>query len=272
MRRALGVMALLLLPLLTTGCPPTPAPAESGPEPTATRRPTEPRLPPRRMSSAELRRLPTSNTFASISDAPRDTKPNQAPSGRVVHPQASVPAYAHPGGRAIAVVSRTQLGAATWLPVLEQRPGWLRVALPSRPNGSTGWLAADGRLRIAVSPYLIVVDRGRFSLTLFRDGRRVRRWTVGVGKPGSPTPKGRTFILANLRDRRSTFSPVVLPLGAHSDTHRRYAGGPGTIGIHTWPTDDVFGRASSDGCIRVPRSALTVLSTIVPLGTPVLIK
>ncbi|WP_309114675.1 L,D-transpeptidase [Saccharothrix sp.] len=63
----------------------------------------------------------------------------------------------------------------------------------------------------------------------------------------------------------------MLPLGTHSQTHTSYGGGPGTVGIHTWPTPEVYGTASSDGCVRVPRDALDAMSTRVPLGTPVLI-
>ncbi|WP_143168451.1 L,D-transpeptidase [Amycolatopsis australiensis] len=47
---------------------------------------------------------------------------------------------------------------------------------------------------------------------------------------------------------------------------------PGTVGLHTWPTADVYGRPSSDGCVRIPPDALQVISTQVPIGSPVLIR
>jgi lipoprotein-anchoring transpeptidase ErfK/SrfK len=63
---------------------------------------------------------------------------------------------------------------------------------------------------------------------------------------------------------------VILPLGAHSPTLDSFGGGPGTVAIHTWPTPDVFGAATSDGCVRVPKDALDQI-TDVPLGTLVMI-
>lgn len=65
---------------------------------------------------------------------------------------------------------------------------------------------------------------------------------------------------------------MILPLGLHSDTYTSYSGGPGTVGIHTWPSAEVYGTASSDGCIRVPPEALQLISTEVPLGSPVVIR
>lgn len=232
----------------------------------------EPVVAPRPVGPAELARLPTATTFATVPAAPLDPAPTQVPSGQVVHPTVPVAVYARPGGEAIAVLPPQQLGSDTWVPVLAEQPGWDLVALPARPNGATGWLYRDKTtLTVARTPYRITVDRATFTLTLSNEDSEVGRWTVGVGKPQAVTPAGRTFLLASIRDTHATFSPIVLPLGAHSDTYTNYGGGPGTVALHTWPTRDVYGRPSSDGCIRVPPEALAVLSTDVPLGTAVLI-
>ncbi len=77
-------------------------------------------------------------------------------------------------------------------------------------------------------------------------------------------------MLGSFSDRKQKYSPVILPLGIHSPTLDSFGGGPGTVAIHTWPTADVFGTRSSDGCIRVPHDALAQL-TEVPLGTLVLV-
>jgi len=93
---------------------------------------------------------------------------------------------------------------------------------------------------------------------------------VAVGAAGTPTPVGRTFLLALLAPPRPTYSPLILPLGLHSTALSAFGGGPGTVGLHGWPDPSVFGRAVSNGCVRVPAAALHVLSDI-PLGTLVLI-
>jgi lipoprotein-anchoring transpeptidase ErfK/SrfK len=91
-----------------------------------------------------------------------------------------------------------------------------------------------------------------------------------VGAPGTPTPTGRTFLLALLAPPSPTYSPLILPLGTHSSALSTFGGGPGTVGLHGWPDPSVFGHAISNGCVRVPATALRVLSKI-PLGTLVLI-
>lgn len=264
------VAAVLVATARPAGVTPTVNPHIAEANPRAATVTAVPAMP---VTTEDLARLPTVTTFATIPAAPRDPAPRHLPSGRVAHPRRTVAVYESPGGSAIAALPSRQLGADTWLPVIDERPGWLRVLLPSRPNGSTGWLHhTPGDLRIAHSPYRIVVDRGNRRLTLYRGDTAVAGWRVGVGKPRTPTPRGRTFLLASIRETRPTFSPIVLPLGAHSNTYTSYAGGPGTIGIHTWPTGDTYGTASSDGCIRVPPDALTDISATVPLGTPVLVR
>ncbi|SDP97870.1 L,D-transpeptidase [Lentzea jiangxiensis] len=235
---------------------------------------------PRTVTDEELAALPQSTTYTTTAAAPRDPAPERAPTGRVIHPVRTVPVFAEPGGRAVAAVPAQQpLGiepnlvhSDTWLSVVDEQPGWALVMLPSRPNNSVAWMFTDtDAVTIATTPYLITVDRATFELTLSHAGQVSGRWKVGIGKPSAITPAGRTFLLAALRDEKSTFSPVVLPLGSHSDSHQRFGGGPGTVAFHTWPSADVYGTASSDGCVRVPPDALHAL-TDVPSGTTVLIK
>ncbi|WP_284740230.1 L,D-transpeptidase family protein [Amycolatopsis sp. RTGN1] len=217
--------------------------------------------------------LPEASTFGTVPAAPQDATADEVPDGQLVHPTTPVPVYGQPGGAAIAVMPTAQLGSDTWVPVIADEPGWVQVLLPSRPNGSTGWLSTqDNTLKIRSTTDRIIVDRAALRLTLYRDHQQIGTWSVGLGSPAAPTPAGRTFVLASMTDAKQKFSPVIFPLGIHSTTYSTYGGGPGTTGIHGWPTTDVFGRPSSDGCIRVPADALTSLVDQVPIGTPVLIR
>lgn len=220
--------------------------------------------------------LPEASTFGTLPAAPPDATADEVPDGQLVHPTESVPVFDQPGGAAIAVLPTTQLGSDTWVPVIAEEPGWVQVLLPSRPNGSTGWLSTqDSTLKIRSTTDRIVIDRAAFRLTLYRDHQQIGSWSVGVGTPAAPTPAGRTFVLASMTDAKQKFSPVIFPLGIHSTTFSTYGGGPGTTGIHGWPSTDVFGRPSSDGCIRVPAEALATFTNPidpVPIGTPVLIR
>ncbi|GHG08966.1 MULTISPECIES: L,D-transpeptidase [Amycolatopsis] len=220
--------------------------------------------------------LPEASTFGTVPTAPLDETAAEVPDGQLVHPTKPVPVFDQPGGAAIAVLPTTQLGSDTWVPVIADEPGWVQVLLPSRPNGSTGWLSTqDNTLTIRSTTNWIVIDRAAFRLTLYRDHQQIGTWSVGVGTTAAPTPTGRTFVLASMTDATQKFSPVIFPLGIHSATYTTYGGGPGTTGIHGWPTTDVFGRPSSDGCIRIPADALATLTNPadpVPIGTPVLIR
>ncbi|MDQ4104442.1 MAG: L,D-transpeptidase [Actinomycetota bacterium] len=224
-------------------------------------------IPPAKVP-ADLAALPLSTTYTAVEGAPLDSGGLEPTDGTVVHPQREVVVYVAPGGDPIARIPPQQLGD-TWLPVIAQQPGWMQVLLPSRPNKSTGWITDDA-LDQAVTPYLIRVHLRSHSMELFKGGQRLGTWTVGIGKKSAPTPVGRTFLLGSFTDTKQQYSPVILPLGTHSPTLDSFGGGPGTVAIHTWPTADVFGTGSSDGCIRVPPEALHQL-TRVPLGTLVLI-
>jgi lipoprotein-anchoring transpeptidase ErfK/SrfK len=231
-------------------------------------------IPPVHVSAAELARLPRSTTYTDIPAAPLDPTPFAATDGLVVRPEVQQVIYAGPGKRPVAVLPVTQLGEPTWVPVVQTSPGWDRVLLPSRPDRSTGWIftgATTGpQLDIRYSSDLIRVAVGARTLTVEDGGRSLGTWTVAVGAPGTPTPTGRTFLLSLLAPPHPTYSPLILPLGTHSNAFSTFGGGPGTVGIHGWPDSSVFGQAVSNGCIRVPADALHLLSTI-PLGTLVLI-
>ena len=215
-----------------------------------------------------LGRLTASTTETTLRQAPADPAPMKATDGEVVHPLRPLPLYAKPGGRPFGTIGPHQMGE-TWLPVVDRRGGWSRVLLPSRPNGSTGWVRTD-QVERRTSPYLVRVHLASRTLELFHEGTDVGSWTVATGRPETPTPTGRTFLLGSITDENQSFSPVILPLGAHSDTLDTYGGGPGTVAIHGWPDSGVFGTAASHGCIRVPDDALDRL-TRVPLGTLVIV-
>jgi hypothetical protein len=215
-----------------------------------------------------LGRLTASTTGTTLREAPQDPTPMRATDGEVVHPLRALPLYANPGRNPFGKIGPRQMGE-TWLPVVGRRGGWSRVLLPSRPNGSTGWVRTD-QLERRTSPYLVRVHLASRTLELFHDGTNVGTWSVATGRPATPTPTGRTFLLGSITDENQSFSPVILPLGAHSDTLDTYGGGPGTVALHGWPDSGVFGTAASHGCVRVPEDALDRL-TRVPLGTLVIV-
>ena len=219
-------------------------------------------------ADVDLTQLVASTTQAKLRRAPLDPDPTGTTDGQVVHPRRVLAVYAAPGRRPFAKVTPKQMHD-TWLPVIGQRKGWTQVLLPSRPNGSVGWLRT-AQLVERHTPYVVRVHVGSRRMELVRDGRTIGEWSVAVGAPATPTPTGRTFILGSIVDEQQSYSPLILPLGTHSDTLDTYGGGPGTVALHGWQDTSVFGRAISHGCVRVPADALDQLRQV-PLGTLVII-
>jgi lipoprotein-anchoring transpeptidase ErfK/SrfK len=243
--------ALAAAALLIAGCGKSHAASPSGGQPTS------------------LAKLPQATTFTTLAGLPRDTATATAGDGTVVHPTTTVAVSAAPGGLPMAALPSTELGGPTWVPVVATKPGWRQVLLPSKPNNTAGWIAAGG-LQSAHSPYVIKVGVSARRLTLLKSGKALGTWTVAVGAAKTPTPVGRTFVLASLAPANATYSPLILPVGAHSATLDTFGGGPGTVALHGWPQKSVFGKAVTHGCVRVPSDALTRLAKV-PLGTTVLV-
>jgi lipoprotein-anchoring transpeptidase ErfK/SrfK len=215
--------------------------------------------------------LQQATTYTTLRGLAQDTAPFAGGNGTVVHPIAPLPVSATPGGPPVAVLPDKQLANPTWVPVVETKPGWQRVLLPSRPNRATGWIPAGGdKVKTARSSYVVKVDTSDRRLVILDSGRKVGTWTVAVGAAKTPTPPGRTFLLASLAPPKPAYSPLILPVGAHSETLDTFGGGPGTVAFHGWPDRSVFGNAATHGCVRVPPDALTALSKV-PLGTPVIV-
>lgn len=214
-------------------------------------------------------KVPEATTFSTISGAPKDDAPGGTTDGLVAHPAEPAAVFDRPGGRRVATLPTTELGGPTWVPVVDSSGDWRRVLLPSRPNQASGWVSAAG-LKTAHTPYTVRVDLTQRRLTLRKSERTVGRWKVAVGGAKTPTPPGRTFLMANLAPAKKTPSPIVLPLGTHSATLDTFGGGPGTVALHGWPDASAFGKAVTHGCVRVPADALKALSRV-PLGSLVFI-
>ncbi|OXM53116.1 L,D-transpeptidase [Amycolatopsis alba] len=252
---ALLALALVALPLAGCGTPQ----AEGGGAAAA--------VAPRSPSPEALAALPEANTFGELNNAPAD--PSAPASGEVLHPKADAAIYRVPGAEPIARLPETQIGSPTWVPVIARQGEWAQVLLPTRPNGASGWLhATPEAVESAHNDFEVRVDLAGFRLEILEAGKPTGSWKIGTGKPEHPTPTGRAFILASIKESVNTYSPIVLPLSSHSDSHETFGGGPGTVGLHTWPDNSFVGKATSDGCIRVTREALNRLVEL-PLGTVV---
>jgi hypothetical protein len=169
-------------------------------------------------------------------------------------------------------------GERTTLPVIERFIGlggarWLKVMLPGRPDGSTGWIEQHGTLEL-VTAWSIVVDLAQREVKAYNDGRRSRTFQAVVGKPSTPTPTGRFFVEEAVQMHSGApGGPFALALSARSDVLQEFEGGPGQIAIHGRENlGGTLGTAASHGCIRLATASIDWLAARIGPGTPVTIE
>lgn len=161
------------------------------------------------------------------------------------------------------------------LPVLghasdERGSRWLRVRLPERPNGATRWIPAS-RTRPVRLPWRVEVDLSQRAARVYRLGRPLRAFSVVIGKPGTPTPRGHFFIVDRLR-LETWWAPGTraLMLSAYSETFQVTRLDPGQIALHSRGVlPDPLGSAASHGCVRFAQRDINWLLARLPNGTPV---
>lgn len=166
-------------------------------------------------------------------------------------------------------------GEATTVPVLgrsREASGirWLRVMLPGRPNGSTGWIAQQGT-RARVTGWSILVNLARRRVQVYRHGKLSRSFRAVVGKPTTPTPTGRFFVEETFRMVASEpGGPIALALSARSNTLQEFEGGPGQIALHGRDgLGGTLGAAESHGCVRLDTASIEWLGEHIIPGTPI---
>jgi lipoprotein-anchoring transpeptidase ErfK/SrfK len=190
----------------------------------------------------------------------------------VSHPVAHLATRAQWGGGPV------QLLVLDSMLVRDPKPGsarrlWLKVALPIRPNGTTGWIRAD-KVTLSKTHWRVVVSRSRRQATVFHGGRVVHRMRVVVGAPATPTPLGRFAVYESIQqaDPNGFIGPWALHLTAFSNVLDNYGGGPGRVALHGRGGAsllDPLGTARSHGCVRMRNSDIRYLARRIGPGTPV---
>jgi len=149
---------------------------------------------------------------------------------------------------------------------------WVHVRLAVLPNGSTGWVPRSALGGYHFVQTHLVVDRERFTATLYDKGRKVFAAPIGVGKVDSPTPSGQFYI----RDRLNGFGdafygPIAFGTSARSAVLTDWPAG-GFVGIHGTNEPSLIPGRISHGCVRLRNPDIVRLSRLMPVGTPVTIR
>jgi hypothetical protein len=193
---------------------------------------------------------------------------------RWAHPATTVKVRTRPSTRAASVTRLRHLTEdrmpEVYLVLSSRRVGeqvWLKVRLPMRPNGRTGWVRREALGPLNTVTTFLRVDRRTLRATLLRDGQRIWTSRIGVGAPSTPTPAGRFWIREKMRAMGGVYGPYALGTSAYS-VLSDWPGG-GVVGIHGTNEPQRIPGRPSHGCVRVPNRAITRLAKLVPIGTPV---
>jgi lipoprotein-anchoring transpeptidase ErfK/SrfK len=130
-------------------------------------------------------------------------------------------------------------------------------------------------------PNVIIINRGGFQLTLYKNLKVAKTYRIAVGRQGLETPAGQY----NIQDKQvnpswhvpnsawaGDLAGKVIPPGPADPIKARWMGIAGGAGIHG--TDDVgsLGSAASHGCIRMAIPDVIDLFDQVNVGDPVFIS
>jgi lipoprotein-anchoring transpeptidase ErfK/SrfK len=151
--------------------------------------------------------------------------------------------------------------------------GWLKVLVPIRPNGRTGWVKTS-EVGVFEHDWAIVVRKSAFTLEVYKAGQLVQTEKVAIGQDKYPTPTGMFFTreLARPANAKGAYGPYAFGLSAYSNVLTRFGRGDGQIGIHGTNQPAAIGSKASHGCIRLPNTAITKLAKTLPQGVPVDIR
>ncbi len=150
---------------------------------------------------------------------------------------------------------------------------WVKVRLPVRPVGSTGWIPMSALEPLVRVRTWLRVDTRRLRATLVRSGRIVFRARVAVGRSRWPTPRGDFYIRNKLVGfpRGTVYGALAFGTSAKSEVLTDWPRG-GVVGIHGTNHPELIPGRVSHGCIRMHNRDILRLARLMPVGTPLSIR
>jgi L,D-transpeptidase catalytic domain len=171
------------------------------------------------------------------------------------------------------VAPKTEWDSPRVLSVVERQGSWLAVLVPELPNGEVGWLQESDVARLDTVGWAIKADLTKREVAVERDGKVIRRFSIGIGREDHPTPVGRYAVTDKLSvsDPNSPYGCCVVALTGHQTELPEGWPGGDRLAIHATSDLSGLGEAVSLGCMRTDPKDARWLMNSVPLGTPVFI-
>lgn len=126
----------------------------------------------------------------------------------------------------------------------------------------------------------IVIDKAKFRLRAYRDGKLVLTFPVAIGQAAFPSPTG-TFVVTEKLKNPTWIPPnspwakglEPIPPGSGNPLGTRWIGTSApAVGIHGTPSANSIGTAASHGCIRMHIKDVEKLFEFVDVGESVVFK
>jgi lipoprotein-anchoring transpeptidase ErfK/SrfK len=130
-------------------------------------------------------------------------------------------------------------------------------------------------------PTYVTIDRGAYTLRLFKNLKLAKSYTIAVGQAGLETPAG----LYTVQDKQvnpywyvpnsswaGDLAGTVVPPGPSNPLQARWIGIADGAGIHGTTDIGSLGSSASHGCVRMSVPDVIDLYDRVPMGTPIYVQ
>ena len=143
----------------------------------------------------------------------------------------------------------------------------MKIRVPKRPNGRTGWVREMRSARSTSSARSSWSTARRCAHALER-GRKSFCARIGVGEASTPTPAGHFWIREKFRFKDTpVYGTHALGTGAYAPTLSDWPNG-GVVGLHGTNEPGLIPGRPSHGCIRLRNRDILRLYRLAPTGTP----
>lgn len=225
-----------------------------------------------------LESLPQIDVWSVDASLPIDDDPFGPLTGELARPRAAAAVFADPAGEPIGYLARDGAYGGSTVPVAVRDTHWVKVLLAGRqglpPEGSSA--QAVGWLRIAdvdlspVESYIEVHLQARTIDIVSAAGLERVASDFAWGKPSTPTPAGRTFVMLTtvVPEYAYTQGHPLVYLGVQSPTLPGFDGGE--VAVTAFHFYRERSGPNSFGCIYLDGPATDRLAQL-PAGTPVII-
>ena len=148
---------------------------------------------------------------------------------------------------------------------------WYHVRVPTRPNGTTGWIKASDA-QASILTHSVRISLSKHTLEVFDRSQLLKTYPVALGTAQAPTPKGEFYFVTKFAptNDKGVYGVAAIGLSAYSD-HLTDWPGEAQVGIHGTNRPELIGKNVSHGCIRMRNEDILELTQVTPLGTPVTI-